>query len=91
MSNELNIPPPADTEPDAHELLRVWRYSEGECVSLDVDPKLDPGAWGIILVDLARHVARAYTQRGIGSDRDNYARVLAGLIAELRSPSAGSD
>lgn len=44
------------------ELVRVWAAAGAQHVTLATGLWDDPAAWGLALVDLARHVARAYAQ-----------------------------
>ena len=60
--NELPVPAPAERDAAARELVRVWASGGIQHVSLATGLWRDPAAWGIVLVDLARHVARAYEQ-----------------------------
>jgi len=47
----------------------------------------DPQAWGIVLADLAGHVANAYEQ-ALGLDRDETMRKITDLlVAELTNPN----
>lgn len=70
---ELVIPPAAMEDPKAVEILRVWAAKKAEHVTLHSHLWNDPGCWGIMLVDLAKHVANAYAlNRG-----DNRDEVLA--------------
>jgi hypothetical protein len=61
---ELPIPYPAEDDPKARELARVWH--SGETLQMTLQPDLwdDPGAWGIVLVDLANLIAEAYDKSG---------------------------
>ncbi len=60
---ELEPPPLADSE-DATEVLRVWAARKnGQQLTLRTHWK-EVGAWGLLLVDLMRHVARAYQREG---------------------------
>ena len=56
-------PPEFDGE-EAIEVLRVWldRGARSQSQKFVVLPKIsdDPGAWGILLVDIARQVANTY-------------------------------
>ena len=61
---QLPIPQPAATDPKAIEILRVWAAAGGQHVSINTGLWEDPGSWGIMLVDLARHIANAYEQSG---------------------------
>jgi hypothetical protein len=62
MKAELPIPPQVNTDPKAIELLRVWAAHGNQYVSIAAKVWPDPAAWGIMLVDLAKHVATAYQQ-----------------------------
>ena len=69
---QLLIPPDAAQDVLAIELLRVWASSGKQHVSLATGLWDDPASWGIMLVDLARHVANAYNE----SKKMNYQEVL---------------
>ena len=63
-SRELIPPPIAQSNQDAIEILRAWAApGEKQQLTLQTCWK-DPGAWGIMLVDIARHVAKAYEHKG---------------------------
>jgi hypothetical protein len=72
---QLPIPPEAAQDFRAIELLRVWASMGKQHVSLATGLWEDPASWGIMLVDLARHVANAYSE----SKGTNYHEVLARL------------
>jgi hypothetical protein len=79
---ELSIPPSALASATAMELVRVWAAGGKQHVSLAAEMWDDPASWGIILVDLARHVAGAYEQTK-GLDRAKVlGRIKAGFDAE---------
>jgi hypothetical protein len=59
---ELPVPSAVGADPEAIELLRVWAAGGKQHVSLATEVWDDPAAWGIMLVDLARHIASAYEQ-----------------------------
>jgi len=61
-SAELIVPPQAKTDPNAVELVRVWAAHGKTHVSIAASAWEDPAAWGILLVDLARHAANFYSQ-----------------------------
>ena len=44
------------------ELIRVWAAGGEQHVSLATEVWEDPAAWGLVLVDLAKHVAVTYQQ-----------------------------
>jgi hypothetical protein len=61
-AKQLPVPRAAETDAKAVELLRVWAAEGRQHVSLATNLWNDPAAWGIMLVDLAKHVASAYEQ-----------------------------
>ncbi len=79
---QLLIPGPAAGDSRAVELLRVWAAGGKQHVSIATGIWDDPASWGIMLVDLARHLANAYEQTK-GMDRAaTIARLKAGFDAE---------
>ena len=57
----------AQADPKAVEVAQVWVALGNQHVSLRPDVWEDPAAWGIVLVDLAKHVANVhYEASGIG-------------------------
>ena len=82
MLKELPIPDEAATSKDAIELARIWVAKGGQHVSLATGIWDDPAAWGLMLVDLMRHVASAYEETS-GMERDAIlARIRSGFDAE---------
>src|SRR3954463_4487967 len=62
--NELEPPPVALTDARAVEVLRVWAApGSPQQLTLRTTWK-DAGAWGLMLVDIARHAAKAYASEG---------------------------
>ncbi len=47
---------------NSYEILRVWIEKTSQKYILLPQISDDPGEWGIILVDIARHVANAYAE-----------------------------
>jgi hypothetical protein len=82
MPNELPIPAAALVDDRARELVRVWAASGAQHVSLASQSWADPAAWGIMLVDLARHLARAYEQSGTHSSAEALSRIRGAFDAE---------
>jgi hypothetical protein len=80
--HELPIPPAALDDANARELVRVWAASGRQHMVLAAGIWDDPAAWGIVLADLARHLARAY-EASHGLDNEKVlARIREGLDAE---------
>jgi hypothetical protein len=83
----LPIPPGTTTDPKAVELLRAWAAHGRQHVSIATNVWKDPGNWGIMLVDLAKHVASAYEQ-STGADRTvTLARIRELFDAEWDRPT----
>jgi hypothetical protein len=84
----LDIPPAASRDQASFEVLRVWIAEHGQHVSLRSDAWEDPFAWGIVLADLARHVALAHQMQHPEDDSDAFAeRLLEGFHAEIENPT----
>jgi hypothetical protein len=87
MKNELLVPPAAESDPNAIEVVRVWVANGGQHVSINPLVWNDPQAWGIVLADLAGHVANAYEQ-ALGLDREQTMKKITDLLlAELTAPT----
>ena len=84
---ELPVPPAAVADESATELARAWAAQGRQHVSLAAEAWEDPAAWGIMLVDLARHVARAYEQTQGQTFESALARIREGFDAEWESPT----
>ncbi len=59
--NALLIPEAVDGATSAQELVRFWIADNEGASSLKVglaDPKVEPGMWGFILADIAKHVVQ---------------------------------
>ncbi len=81
--NQLPIPDAAVEDPKSIELLRVWVANQRQHVSLKSGVWDDPVAWGIMLADLAKHIANSF-QQDVGLDRSKcLLRIKAGLDAEF--------
>lgn len=84
----LAIPPAAQRDKASFEVLRVWIAEQGQHVSIQSGAWDDPFAWGIVLADLARHVALAHTLQNQGTDEAAFlARLLEGFQAEIDNPT----
>jgi hypothetical protein len=84
---QLPIPTPAVEDARAIELARVWAAQGKQHVSLATELWDDPAAWGIMLVDLARHIANAYEQNTGKNREDVLQRIKSGVDAEWLSPT----
>jgi hypothetical protein len=86
--NELPIPGDA-FDKDSNEIFRAWIVEGGLQVSLQRGFD-DPAAWGILLVDVARHVSRIYAAEGAMSQADALARIKSLFDAEWASSTDDS-
>ncbi|HEY8229799.1 MAG TPA: DUF5076 domain-containing protein [Rhodanobacteraceae bacterium] len=82
---ELPMPPLAERV-DTFEVLRVWagEAQPQQCVLQTTWS--DPMAWGLLLVDVARHAARAYAGSAF-SEEEALKRIKSGFDAEWGSPT----
>ena len=84
----LNIPPVAQRDKKSFEVFRVWVAEEGQHVSIRCGAWEDPFAWGVVLADLARHIAHAHSLHSKGIDKDVFLeRLLEGFSEEIDTPT----
>ncbi len=69
---------------EAVELLRVWASCGQQQISIATNVWEDPAAWGIMLVDLAKHIARSYDNI---EDDEVLRRIKQGFDVEWESPT----
>jgi hypothetical protein len=83
----LDPPPAVLDDPKSREIARIWGAHGRQYVTLD--PRLwdDPAAWGLMLVDLARHVANAYMQLQGFDRQETLERIKIGFDMEWSSPT----
>ena len=84
---ELTTPAEALTDERAIEVLRAWVAHDQLFCSLRPESWDEVGSWGILLADLARHVANALAE-GKGLSREDSIRHIRELFdAELDQPT----
>jgi hypothetical protein len=84
----LSIPPAAQRDKASFEVMRVWIAEQGQHVSIQSGAWDDPFAWGIVLADLARHIALAHQLQNAGTDTNAFVeRLLEGFHAEIENPT----
>ena len=87
-AKQLDIPPAAARDKSSFEVLSVWIAEKGQHVAIRSDAWDDPFAWGIVLADLARHIALAHNLQNPGSDSEVFVeRLLEGFHAEIENPT----
>lgn len=66
MSEPTEIPLPPAAE-GLREVIRVFARDDGHFFAVRIDPShapdIDPGCWGLVLVDLAHHVANCLVRK----------------------------
>ena len=81
-TNELAVPPSAARDRSAVEIGRIWLVGGDQHVVLRSDVWEDPAAWGLLLVDLAKHVANTYQQSDGRAIQETLSRIKAGFDTE---------
>jgi Domain of unknown function (DUF5076) len=95
--NQRPIPEAAMRDVDAVEMLRVWIAEEKLQCSLKIgmyhetEGVSEQHAWGVILADVARHVASALAT-GYGLDKDESLKKIRDSFAkELGAPTSTAE
>lgn len=84
----LIIPEAAQRDKASFEVMRVWIAEHGQHVSIRSGAWEDPFAWGIVLADLARHIALAHQLHNQTIDPEAFLnRLLEGFEAEIDNPT----
>lgn len=84
---DLVIPAEVTRDLRSSEVLRAWVANEGLVCSLRPDIWDEPANWGILLADVARHVANAVHDLN-GSDPDEtIAQIKTCFDSELTEPT----
>ncbi len=84
---ELIIPPAAIDDENASEVLRAWLAHEQLFCVLNPEGFEDVGSWGILLADVARHIANGLAEaRGLDKE-ESLQRITELFKAELDRPT----
>jgi hypothetical protein len=83
---ELALPPEAVGRADANEVLRAFVVDDRLAVAF-LRAFEEPDMWGMMLVDIARHAARAFAQEGVCTEQDAMARIVDMFEAEIARPT----
>lgn len=88
VEKSLAVPPAAQRDKASFEVMRVWIAEKGQHVSIQSGAWEDPFAWGIVLADLARHIAHAHEMQDKKVDPEAFLeRLLEGFQAEIDDPT----
>ena len=83
---EQPLPPDVIDREDAIEILRVFVLDGGLSMAFQRAFE-EPDMWGLLLVDLARHAARAYARESEYSEEEALNRILEMFEAEIERPT----
>ena|SRR5918911_61936 len=88
--SQIPVPPGVAGDDEAREMLRAWIAHQGLHCSLNLGVWGDDEAtgWGVLLSDVARHVARAMHEQN-GTDADDVLNHIRDIFnAELDEPTS---
>jgi hypothetical protein len=71
---------------DATEVLRAFVIDGGLSIAFQRAFE-EPDMWGLLLVDIARHAARAYARESDYTEEDALARIVEMFDAEIARPT----
>jgi uncharacterized protein DUF5076 len=93
QQRELLVPPAAQEDPKSVEVIRAWIAKEGLHCSLNIGIWKEKEAmfWGILLSDVARHVADALSKEKGTDPAITIATIQKRFNEELESPTAATE
>lgn len=80
------MPPDVIGRADATEVLRAFVVDGGLSIAFTRAFE-EPEMWGLLLVDIARHAARAYARESDYSEEEALERILDMFEAEINRPT----
>ncbi|MBU6458529.1 MAG: DUF5076 domain-containing protein [Bradyrhizobium sp.] len=83
---EQPLPPDVIGRDDATEVLRAFVLDGGLSIAFQRAFE-EPDMWGLLLVDIARHAARAYSRESSYSEEEALARIVDMFEAEIARPT----
>jgi hypothetical protein len=83
---EQPVPPDALTNEDAVEVLRAFVVDGGLSIAFQRAFE-EPDMWGLLLVDIARHAARAYARESEYTEDEALSRIVEMFEAEINRPT----
>lgn len=83
---QLSIPAVAAKDAASFELLRVWVAQQSQQITLRPGVWAEPGAWGVMLGDLARNIVTVHAENDENLDAEAFlAGLLEGFDTEIES------
>ena len=83
---EQPLPPDVLARDDAVEILRVFVLDGGLSMAFQRAFE-EPDMWGLLLVDIARHAARAYARESGYTEDEALTRIVEMFEAEINRPT----
>ena len=83
---EQPLPPDVMGRDDATEVLRAFVVDGGLSIAFTRAFE-EPDMWGLLLVDIARHAARAYARETEYTEDEALARIVEMFEAEINRPT----
>jgi hypothetical protein len=83
---EQPLPPDVIGRDDATEVLRTFMVDGGLSIAFTRAFE-EPDMWGLLLVDIARHAARAYAKESAYTEDEALARIVEMFEAEIARPT----
>ena len=83
---EQPLPPDVDGPRGRHEVLRAFVVDGGLSIAFQRAFE-EPDMWGLLLVDIARHAARAYARESEYTEDEALARIVDMFEAEIARPT----
>ena|ERR1700739_1843935 len=83
---EQPLPPDVIGRDDATEVLRAFVLDGGLSIAFTRAFE-EPDMWGLLLVDIARHAARAYARESDLSEDEALSRIVSMFEAEIARPT----
>ena len=80
------MPPDVVGRDDATEVLRAFVLDRGLSIAFTRAFE-EPDMWGLLLVDIARHAARAYARENDYTEEDALTRIVEMFEAEIARPT----
>lgn len=84
--HEQPLPPDVVGREDAVEVLRAFVVDRGLSIAFTRAFE-EPDMWGMLLVDIARHAARAFAREGVCTQEEALARIVDMFEAEIARPT----
>jgi hypothetical protein len=83
---EQPLPPDVIGRDDATEVLRAFVVDDGLSIAF-MRAFEEPDMWGLLLVDIARHAARAYARESAYTEDEALTRIITMFDAEIARPT----